>query len=238
MRHSAITEAIFLLLVLTACLKVSGAERDHGFKRGRGLTHGNQQSERPGRVGVGREAHAGNGCPAGTMRVVFAPDLLSFTMLFDQFIAQVDPGNNVKRDQMNCDTVIPLTLPDNMQMEITHVDFRGFVALPDRAKARVHSMFNFRGRGGNKDRINMRFDFQGPSMEDYEISSDTIESNGRSAESEVSPCGGDVELRVATRLMLLSPGRNDQATITLDSIDGASEATYYVNWRTCRKKRA
>ncbi len=233
MRLSTFTKTFLLMPSLSLCLNVSAADREHDFKRGTSGTHGNQRSERPGQVGHGREAYAGSGCPAGTMRVVFAPDNLSFTMLFDQFIAKVDPVKKVNRDQMNCDAVIPVTIPNGMQMEITNVDFRGFVALPANSRARLHSMFNFSGGGGGKDRINMKYDFQGPLMEDYQISSDTVESNGRAADSEVSPCGGQADLRVSTKLMLVSKGP-DQASLTLDSIDGSAHAVYYVNWRTCR----
>jgi hypothetical protein len=235
MRLSSVVEGLFLLIILIVCLETSARDRHHGVHRGVGGGHGNQRSERPGRVGLGREFYAGNGCPEGSMRVVFAPDLLAFTIIFDQFVAQIDDGR-IRRDAMTCNAVIPVTLPDGMQMEITRVDFRGFVALPDRAQAALSSTFNFRGRGGDRDRIVMHYDFQGPLMEDYEISSDTVESDGRAADSEVSPCGGSVDLKVNTRLQLKSSTRGEQASITVDSIDGSSHAVYYVNWRRCNRR--
>src|SRR5262245_9122430 len=97
-------------------------DRDKNFNKGHGGPwKGNERSERPGHVGVGQAASNGNGCPSGTMRVVFAPDNLSFTILFDQFIAETQGHGGQKRDVMACDALIPIELPAGTQMEITRV---------------------------------------------------------------------------------------------------------------------
>jgi hypothetical protein len=119
-------------------------------------------------------------------------------------------------------------------MEITQVDFRGFAALPERTRARLHSIFNFRGPRGDHDRLNLHYDFSGPMMEDYEVASDDPAENQNPSDTEVSPCGGEAKLRIFTRLVLNANDSKEDATITLDSLDGAAQATYYVNWRKCR----
>lgn len=219
-----------LILAFTALVQIQTFARDHDrqFRRGPGHTRGNERTERPGRVSTGPASHSGNGCPQGTMRVTFAPDLLSFTVLYDQFVAQISAGQRGNRDVMNCDALIPIQLPDGMRMEITRVDFRGFAGLPAGARGLLHSILNFRGRGGDGDRINLRYQFDGPSMDNYLISTDALNEA-----SETSPCGGTTVLRVGTQLSIVSP-KQQNATLTLDSVDASSHAIYYVNWRRCQ----
>lgn len=220
---------VVLFSLLSLSISTFAADRERGFKRGRFHQRGNEHSERVNSLAVGNANYGGNGCPQGTMRAVFAPDNLSFTLIFDQFIADVTENKRGRRDVMTCDTLIPMQIPAGMQMEITRVDYRGFVSLPDRARARLHSVFNFRGRGGDRDRLNLRFDFQGPVMDNYEISSDVM--NG-GTNTEISPCGGSSQLRIMNQLHVVSPSKQP-ASATVDSIDGAAHATYYVNWRRC-----
>jgi hypothetical protein len=223
------------LLFFTAliCLNTFAADKDRPFKPGPGHFRGNEHSNILTVLQTGQPVYGGNACPQGTMRVAFAPDFLSFSMLFDQFVAQVS-NTGAKRDVMACDVLLPVTIPAGQQMEITRVDFRGFVGLPDKSRAELHSVFNFRGPGGDRDKINLSYQFQGPVMDNYLISTDAMNSNnGQTDVSEVSPCGGNVVLRVATQLHLVSQVKGQDASVTLDSVDGSSHAIYYVNWKAC-----
>ncbi len=221
---------LILLLSVILCSDAFARERDFDFRRERPRWRGNEHSERVHRVGLGRLTFAGRGCPDGSMRVVMAPDNLSFSILFDHFVAQVGAGI-YGADQMACDAVIPIELPENRRMEITRVDFRGFISLPMGSFASLVSMFNFQGPGGDRDRMNMRFRFSGPVMDNYEISTDTMRMD---QDSEISPCGGTVNLRVRNTLRIMSRmGGAEAAQVTIDSIDGSGNAIYYVNWRAC-----
>lgn len=229
-RYGGFAFLVFILFAFSTDL--FAREREKEFKKGRGgHWRGNERSERPGRVPVGRPTAGGNGCPAGTMRVVFAPDNLSFSILFDQFVAQAEGGRGERRDVMTCDALIPIEIPAGLQMEITRVDYRGFVALPEKARARLHALFNFRGRGGDGDRLNMRFNFQGPVMDNYEITTDLL--NETKTGTEISPCGGQTVLRVYNQLQVISRKAGETAQATVDSIDGQTNAVYHVNWRSC-----
>ncbi len=225
-----------LMTAATLSLEAVAREKDREFRKGRGGRRGNENSERVTAISVGQAQYSGNGCPAGTMQTVFAPDNLSFSILFDQFVAEITKKG---RDVMNCTALIPISIPNNVRMEITRVDFRGFVSLPtNRSKAVLHSVFNFRGRnGGDGDRMNLRYKFGGPSITDYEISTSTLNDNGETVDqTELSPCGGSFHLRITNRLQIQSnePG----AQVTIDSIDGSSNAIYYVNWRACNRPGA
>lgn len=219
-----------LFLVLFAVtFEAEAGERERAFRRGAVQRRGNEASLRVGRIPLGQLQFGGNGCPAGTMRVAFAPDSLSFSVLFDQFVAETKEGDRRGLDVMTCDALVPVQIPENTQMEITRVDFRGFSALPQGAYAELHSVFNFLGRGGDGDRMNLKYRFTGPTTENYEISSDVI-TNG---DTEISPCGGTAILRIRNQLRVVAKSR-EQATVTLDSVDGSAHAVYQVSWRTCR----
>jgi hypothetical protein len=215
--------------------KQGSRELDRKFRGGRGgFRRGNENSKRIPPVRQRQEAYAGNGCPANTMRVVFAPDQLSFSILFDQFIAEASGAQRRIRDDMRCNLILTIEIPENTQMEITRVDLRGFVNLPQRSRAKLSSAFNFVGPGGDRDKMVLDYMFAGPLTENYEISSDVLNPEGSAPDSEVSPCGGPVRLAIQNQLSLAAPGQSEEAMITLDSIDGGGEAIYHVNWRDCR----
>lgn len=235
MKSSTIfTSGFHILVIILAVLFASvgeARERDRELRRGRGSRRGNERSERVARLNVGNAAHAGNGCPAGTMSVTFAPDNLSFSILFDNFVAEA--GRAQKHDDMICAIVIPIEIPKGVQMEITRVDYRGFVGLPEASRGVIRSVVNFRGRGGDRDRLTLHYQFLGPLMDNYELSTDTLDDDGPRDQTELSPCGGSAQLRIRNELKLVSRG-GESASMTLDSVDGSSNAIYYVNWRQCR----
>ncbi len=222
---------LMFFCLLAFSVHAFAADKDRPLRPGHRGLRGNEHSVSVTALTVGAPTYGGNACPQGTLRVAFAPDNLSFSLLFDQFVAQIPSAGAGNHDRMACDAVIPLEIPNGMQMEITRVDFRGFVALPERATAGLNSVFNFRGRGGDKDRINLHFDFQGPVMDNYELSSDVMNSQSADVTSEVSPCGGYSTLVIKTQLHLMA---KQQASVTVDSIDGGAHAVYYLNWRTCK----
>lgn len=219
----------------TTCALADGQEKERGFRKGRNQgPKGNERSERPGRFQPGKLQHAGNGCPAGTMQAVFAPDGLSFTVLFDQFVADTEEGK--RRDNMRCDAILPILIPEGQRMEITRVDYRGFVNVPQKGKASLHSVFNFverKDRDREKDRINIRFSFAGPLMENYELSTGDMNGGEGLKDTETSPCGGQAFLRIRNEVQVRAP-KGEQAQLTVDSVDAAGNAIYYVNWKSCR----
>jgi hypothetical protein len=235
------------LLISLATLTISSQSfaRDQEFKRGHGQWRGNENSERVNQLRSGKASYGGNGCPDGTMSVAFAPDNLSFSILYDQFVAQVDPASSPKKggaqkDTMSCSINVPIEIPENMRMEITRVDFRGFAGLPQGAKAQLVSNFDFlgdnRAYGGKhrgSDQFNLRQVFTGPMMENYEITTDDMTRSRRFSESEKSPCGGSTQLRIANRLQISSRSASESSTVTLDSIDTSGVTVYYVNWSKC-----
>jgi hypothetical protein len=213
-----------------------GGERD--MKRVRPRERGNERSERVTSLQVGAPVYAGNGCTQGTMAAVFAPDNLSFSILFDGFIAELSKDVNKKKDVMNCGVVIPMQIPEGMQLSITRVDYRGFMNLPEGVRGVFRSSYSFNKRERNVEKgdganVNLNYQFVGPKTEDYFISSDVL-GDGTSGIAETSPCGGNVRLRINSAVKIAGP-KGAEGQITLDSMDGSGSenAVYYVNWQKC-----
>src|SRR5687768_505334 len=230
MNFSLVSLFLIPLVALSSLAQARDFERP--LKRGQGHhRRGNENSQQVTQIEVGTPVYAGNGCPQGTMQLMFSPDYLSFTVLFDQFIAEVGNGSSDKKINMSCDAIVPIQAPPGLQMQITRVYFLGFTSLSERARSTLHSVFNFRGAKGDGDRLNLRYQFQGPLNEDFVLTSDANEGG----ETETSPCGGTFHLRILNQLRVAGNGPESSAILALDSVDGATETVYYVNWRTCQQ---
>lgn len=225
-------KALVILGLVLASGLAQAKEKERPFRPGKGGNRGNERSDRPGRVEPGQAQYGGNGCPAGTVQAVFAPDNLSFSLLFDRFIADVNSTEGAERGSMSCEVSLPISLPANQQMQIVRVDYRGFVNVPSGGKGALHAMLMFQGRGGGRDKINARYRFEGPRAENYEISTGDMTGQGNDG-GDVSPCGGRTVLKIKNQVQVSAPA-GQQAQLTVDSIDGSSNAVYYVNWRACR----
>jgi len=250
LKQTTLFVSVILAATTTSALAdFNSLDRNQEFRRGRGGFRGNERSERPGRFAPGRLQHGGNGCPDGTMRVVWAPDNLSFTVIFDKFVADTTTAGPRGRDRMTCEAVLPVQLPEGQQMEITRVDYRGFVSIPAGGRGALHSMFNFvedenripgrpgfgrgRGRWRDRDRINVRYNFAGPVAENYEISTGDMNGGQGLQQTETSPCGGEAQLKMRNDVVVMAP-QGQQASLTVDSIDGSANAVYFLNWKSCQ----
>lgn len=234
-----ITVIMFMCTSLLVTSLGSVAE-EREFRPGRGGSkRGNENSQRVRNVRVDRPQHAGNGCPEGTMRVVFAPDNLSFTVIYDQFIAELKGEGGAPRDRMQCQMVLPVEIPEGQQMEITRVDYRGFAGLPEGTQAALHSIVGFQSRGNINSGKTLRYTFTGPLMDTYEISTGAMNEDKRGrGKRDVSPCGGVAQLRIANQLTVRSRGQQREGMITLDSIDGSQNMIYHINWTSCSEEEA
>jgi hypothetical protein len=152
---------------------VNGPDNTNGKKqkkmrKGRAERRGNEDSERPRRAprvgrpeqergGAEREG-ARNGCPDGTVQIAMAPDNMSFSVIFDKFLAETKASANQRLARVACHVRVPFEVPDNQRITITNLDYRGFVAIPQGSAAALRAGYAFdwkpkgRGRNGREDR--------------------------------------------------------------------------------------
>lgn len=141
-------------------------------------------------------------------------------------------------------------------MAVAQLDYRGFHALPAKARAKLSAIHQIRHQGlkvlGN--RVKSQQVFEGPLTQDFFMSA-VIESKpllkikaplvGSLANQLVNPilktCGGTYNLEVDVSIAVISNAIGEQAMITLDSIDGTvsnsntkNSVAYHLQWEQCQ----
>lgn len=174
---------------------------------------------------LGYPSTGGNGCPQGTVSASLSPDSSELSILFDSFIAEAGPSVGKTLDRKSCNISIPVSVPQGYSVSILAVDYRGFVALPDRrSMARFSAEYFFANSRGP------RFfkTFRGEQATDYFIENDMIVSA-----MVWSACGAQTNLRINAAMMLQNSSRYDDAMATVDSADISSGIIYQLQWRRC-----
>lgn len=174
-------------------------------------------------IQLGTPGYGGNGCPANSASVTLSPDAKSLSIIFDQFIVEAG-GMFRSTERKTCNIAIPVHVPQGMSVSVIDVDYRGYVALPAGAQARLTAEYFLAGYLGP------RFDkqFIGRTDTDYQF------SNAIGVQAQVwSPCGADTILRVNAAMLVRTNRYNDEAMATVDSADFKAGILYKLQWRRC-----
>jgi hypothetical protein len=175
-------------------------------------------------IELGEPGYGGSGCPQESASITLSPDKKSLSVIFDDYMVEAGGDTRKRIARKNCNLAIPVHVPQGYSMSIIDVDYRGYVSLPRKAKARFSAEYFFAGQRGPKYVKN----FYGYTDEDYLLSSEL----GVHA-SVWSACGADVNLRVNTSMMVRTNRKKDDALATVDSADFASGMIYHFKWKTC-----
>lgn len=183
-------------------------------------------ADTPDYVTIRSISFAGSGCPAGTVAGNVSPDLTAFTLLFDQYIAEVGPGVPFSEKRKNCQLNIDFDFPPGWSYSLLTVDYRGYVSLDPRVTGLQQSSYYFQGQFAT---ARLRTPIVGPIDEDYQIR-DTL---GMSA-LVWSPCGAMRSININSEIRLdNSRNRQGRGLMTTDSIDGSVRLIYGIQWRRC-----
>lgn len=156
-------------------------------------------------------AYGGSGCQQGTVGSSFANDRLSFTLIFDQFIAVNAPGTPAAAKRVNCDILVNLHIPPGSGDICFTADHRGYVQMPAGARANADAKYDFHSKGFGRTRVGKGSEAAaGPLAHDYL----------RRDPSTVSWAGGanNVETLSIGATLALTGAATSQ--MTTDSIDG------------------
>ena len=230
---------IFSLIMLFSALNAFAGPSD--MQPNDPGSQGNERSERVSNIQVSDPVYAGNACPNGSLHISWAPDFLSFSVIYDRFVAQIanahlDANGNRIFDRVICNAAVQIQIPDGMQMSITRVDYRGFTDLPQGATALLNAQVAFT-QGfrpiPNAQTLDLRYYFQGPKSEDYFLSSGIVPGLPVAQTAYSSSCGGPNRLNINNNLRVMTNGPGVLAQATLDSVDGTGNAVFFVNWQRC-----
>lgn len=170
--------------------------------------------------------YAGSGCPAGSVAGRIESRLDSFTLLFDQYLAEVGPGVPIMQKRKNCQINLDIDHPAGWSYAVLTIDYRGYVALERGVRAQQSAKYYFQGAGST---ATLTTTMTGPLDRDYQIR-DTLGLNA----VVWSPCGARRALNINSQVLLdnaAAPGRH--GLITTESI-GPFSARYGLQWTRCR----
>ena len=187
----------------------------------------NANAQVPGYVHVRSLSWAGSGCPAGSVASNVSPDLQAFTLLFDNYIAQIGPGVPLTESRKNCQIAVDLDFPSGWSYSILTVDYRGYADLESGVRGEQSSAYYFQGSTATP---RLTTTMNGPAARDYQIR-DTLGV----AATVWSPCGASRALNINSQVRLTSSNRNARGMLTVDSIDGQLKTlqVYGLQWRRC-----
>ncbi|MGD9739392.1 MAG: DUF4360 domain-containing protein [Bauldia sp.] len=181
------------------------------------------QAQTPG-ITLGTPETGGNGCPAGTVSSVLAPDARSLSIFFDAYFVEAGGTTGRSFERKSCNVGIPVNVPQGFSVSVIGIDYRGFNALPAGALSQFNVEYFFAGtRGPTFNRT-----FRGALTDEYLIHNDIV-----AAAQVWSACGADVILRTNTSMRVQTVA-NREAMATVDTQDVDAALVYLLQWQTCR----
>ncbi len=180
----------------------------------------------PSSVRVRNISYAGSGCPAGTVAQNLSSDFSAFTLLFDQYAAEVGPNVPFSQKRKNCQLNIDLEVPPGWSYTLFSVDTRGYVSLEPGVSAVQQSTYYFQGQMQN---ARLRTTMVGPLDQNYQAR----DQLGLSS-LVWSPCSAVRSLNINTEVRADNTyNRYGQGLITIDSVDGDFKLVYGLRWKRC-----
>ena len=173
-------------------------------------------------------AHAvDEGCAAGSFSVVTSPDGSAISVLFDNFAVKGTEANGGFA-RTTCAVEIPLHLPEGYSLGVYRVDYRGFAHLDDKQRAQMNVDYGLMRHNHSR---RFRRDIKGAYDGDF-----TFNERLGAGLMKRAGCGDDAVLNFSASLILESRVGPGQATMSLDSIDGAPQGglIFGLDLKKCR----
>jgi hypothetical protein len=113
-------------------------------------------------------AYGGSGCAQGSVGLSIANDRMSFTLIFDQFIAVNAPNTPTAAKRVNCDVLVNLHIPPGSGDVCFAGDHRGYVQLPAGGRGNADAKYDFHSQGYGRTRVGKGSEaLAGPVAKDY-----------------------------------------------------------------------
>ncbi len=212
-----------------------------------------QNEPNPYEVYIKNITAQGNGCPPTTARSVLSPDAKTMSVLFDEYISQIDTSQSIM-DKKDCELTIEVNIPVGWSYSLMSADYRGFAELDKNTMGTQEIVYMFgaladsvpvpqSGVVAPSSRIPTRNKVatfssrivKGPFSGDYSFTHLVTvgEMPWSSCDSRVSR-----DLKIHTTLMTRSLTRGPtkekgMAMITLDTVDAALAQKFDLAWKKC-----
>jgi hypothetical protein len=179
---------------------------------------------------------SGPGCPKGSWNAAISPDGQTFTVSFNQYEAQLSPGQS--QAMQYCALDLALLGTRNLKFDIGSFYYQGYVALDNPQMSAVETAdYTFNAAGVISGLIGVDIPLpgelhsqsalSGPVSQSY-LNTDTV-GGGR-----WSPCGKANDLHIRTHLILNNdPSRNGSGYLNDATVDGSLKFGFKMTWQTC-----
>lgn len=195
------------------------------FTLGFGLTASSTGFANPSGVYIRNIAYGGNGCPQGSVSQMMSPDATAFTLLLDEYIAEIGPQVPRRENRKSCQLAIDLVVPPGWSYSIGTFDYRGYANLDRGVTGMQVASYYFQGQGSTGTFNSV---LNGAYNNNYQFR-DQIGLNAVSW----SPCGSARALNVKTEVRLQARSAAARGSMTVDSVDGQVAQVYGLQWRRC-----
>ncbi len=153
----------------------------------------------------------GSGCPINSVTVTPSLDYQTLTVLFNQYVAT---ANNSLQSYKTCNLVIPIKLPQGIQVSFYDADYRGYVAPATTGRLRAEYFFLGQGPVFTRNLIGETNYFVQDSLVTF---------------ADVwSKCGATVNMRANTSMRASGVG-----IATVDSLDLSQGLVFHLRYRPC-----
>jgi hypothetical protein len=171
----------------------------------------------------------GDGCPQGTVRAAMTPDQSSVSILFDNFVTEIQATPALLQARKVCNITLGIKFPGQYRVAIVGSDVRGFVHVPQGAASTIavnhHSIY------GRSDRMNFKRTFNGPTEQ-------TVEMNSRFMDAPLwSQCGTQFRgamifpfMTISMEINSASQNPQDNLLAAIDAMDFSAPLSYHLAW--------
>ena len=178
----------------------------------------------PSELTINSMSHGGTGCPQGTVGNLISDDRKAFTLIYDQFIAEVGPGVSLRERRKSCQLTIDFDYPEGWTYTLIDLDSRGFAYLEDPVSALQKTTYYFMGETND---IAFQTEFDGPFEENYHYTDSML------IDAIWAPCGERKPLNVKSEIRLSTTNRKAAGLMTVDSTDGSLSHRFGLRWKRC-----
>ena len=192
------------------------------------------RDEIPSDVKVSVENISGTGCPEGTARVVLSPDSSVMSVLFDQFITEINPGEGERRVKKNCQISLRISYSGQYRVAIVGSDIRGYAGIPEggRSVIKVQHIPAFAADHPMWRRMDLRENLVGPINEDLFMEVKFKDRPGWSRCGTEASNAGFTLMGINMIIESANRSKTESLITTIDSMDSNASAglQYRLAW--------
>ncbi len=180
-------------------------------------------------ITINRASTSGSGCPRREVSCDISSNRTVVTLGFDEFQTYIGRGRNATDRDKSCEIHLSLKYPGGYTFAVVDVTYHGFAQLDSSVTGTFSSTYEF--QSGN--RTTTRADITGGG--EFESGQVYTKHDQIPTSNFVwSPCGGNENMVIRTRINLSSSKPSASGSTSDDDTTIAFTQLVHIGWQTCR----